>query len=60
MEESEKGPSLTAKEIEAISERLKSGQYLPEYLRDRLFQTQQEVTILANTEVTILANIASW
>lgn len=45
MEESEKGPGLSAKEIESIADRLNSGQYLPEYLRSRLFQTQQEAEL---------------
>src|SRR4051812_48013464 len=45
MEASETGPDLSAKEIEEIAERLKSGQYLPEYLRNRLFHTQQEAEL---------------
>jgi DNA modification methylase len=40
-----KGTGLSAKEVEAIAERLKAGQYLPDYLRDRLFQTQQEAEL---------------
>lgn len=45
MEESENGPGLDADEIAEVAKRLSAGQYLPEYLRDRLFQTQQEAEL---------------
>ena len=45
METNGPGPGLTPDEINTLTDQLKAGQYLPDYLRDRLFQSQQEAEL---------------